>query len=66
MCSASSSDPSFPLLMPHVHPESAESYLCTPIKLDEERTHYIRGFRYKTNDQDFLEYKINGAILASS
>lgn len=36
----------FPLLMPHIQPESAESYLCTPVRLDNERTHYIKGFRY--------------------
>lgn len=26
----------FPLLMPKVHPEVKESYLCTPIRIDED------------------------------
>ena len=28
--------PEYPLLMPKVHPEGAESYLCTPIRIDED------------------------------
>ncbi len=35
----------FPLLMPHVHPDHEESYLCTPVKLDDERTNFVVGFR---------------------
>lgn len=35
----------FPLLMPHVHPEHAESYMCTPIRIDEEKDFFITGFR---------------------
>lgn len=35
----------FPLLMPKVKPQSAESYLCTPIRLDTDLTYYVVGFR---------------------
>jgi len=35
----------FPLLMPKVQPEAAESYLCTPIRLDTDLTYYIVGFQ---------------------
>ena len=30
--------------MPRAKPEQAETYLCTPFKLDKNRTHYITGF----------------------
>ena len=32
----------FPLLMPKVHPESKEAYLCTPIEIKDEE-YYITG-----------------------
>jgi len=35
----------FPLLMPKVKPESPETYLCTPIRLDTDLTYYVVGFR---------------------
>merc|ERR1712066_647884 len=35
----------FPLLMPRVHPHQAESYLCTPIRVDTDVTYSITGFR---------------------
>jgi len=35
----------FPLLMPKVTPYQAESYLCTPIRMDTEDTYYIVGFK---------------------
>merc|ERR1719341_2845227 len=41
-------DPSieeFPLLMPRVHPGQAESYLCTPIRVDTDVAYSITGFR---------------------
>ena len=33
----------YPLLMPKIHPEAAESYLCTPILLDNEEPNFIVG-----------------------
>merc|ERR1712156_21892 len=33
----------FPLLMPRVHPHQAESYLCTPIRVDTDVTYSITG-----------------------
>ena len=35
----------FPLLMPKVKPELAETYLCTPIRMDTDLTYSIVGFR---------------------
>jgi len=35
----------FPLLMPKVTPSLAETYLCTPIRMDTEDTYYIVGFK---------------------
>merc|ERR1711971_1533478 len=35
----------FPLLMPRVHPQHAESYLCTPIRVDTDVAYSITGFR---------------------
>ena len=35
----------FPLLMPRVKPQLAETYLCTPIRMDTEDTYYIVGFK---------------------
>jgi len=35
----------FPLLMPKVKPDHAESYLCTPIRLDTDATYSVVGFR---------------------
>lgn len=34
----------FPIRMPNSKPEEAETYLCTPIRLDENNTYYITGF----------------------
>ena len=35
----------FPLLMPKIHPENAEAYLCTPVRLNEDGDKfYITGF----------------------
>ena len=38
-------DDLFPLLMPKVNPTMAETYLCTPIRLNEDKTHYVIGFK---------------------
>lgn len=35
----------FPLLMPKVTPTHEESYLCTPIKMSEDETYYVKGFQ---------------------
>ena len=35
----------FPLLMPKIKPHQAESYLCTPIRMDTDATYYIVGFK---------------------
>ena len=35
----------FPLLMPKVQPTQEESYICTPIKVSEDETYYIKGFQ---------------------
>merc|ERR1712130_349175 len=35
----------FPLLMPRVRPHQAESYLCTPIRVDTDVPYSITGFR---------------------
>ena len=35
----------FPLLMPKVNPSHEESYICTPIKVSEDETYYIKGFQ---------------------
>jgi peptidylglycine monooxygenase len=35
--------------MPRAKPEQAETYLCTPFKLDKSRTHYITGFEPRAN-----------------
>jgi hypothetical protein len=35
----------FPLLMPKVHPTLVETYLCTPIRLNDAETHYVIGFK---------------------
>jgi len=34
----------FPMLMPKSKPTEPETYLCTPIRLDENNTYYIVGF----------------------
>lgn len=34
----------FPLLMPHVKPEKAETYFCTPIKVDPTQEYYVTAF----------------------
>ncbi|CAG0891566.1 unnamed protein product, partial [Cyprideis torosa] len=34
----------YPLLMPNVRPEQPESYFCTPIKIDDEKTYFVVGF----------------------
>ena len=34
----------FPLLMPNSKPTEPETYLCTTIRLDENKTYYITGF----------------------
>ena len=31
----------FPMLMPKSKPTEPETYLCTPIRLDENNTYYI-------------------------
>ena len=31
----------FKLLMPNAKPTKPETYLCTPVKMDENKTHYI-------------------------
>jgi len=35
----------YPLLMPKIRPSRAESYLCTPIRLNDEDTYYVVGFK---------------------
>ncbi|XP_069941434.1 peptidylglycine alpha-hydroxylating monooxygenase isoform X1 [Cherax quadricarinatus] len=35
----------FPLLMPHVKPERAETYFCTPIRIDPTVEYYITAFQ---------------------
>ncbi|XP_045609532.1 peptidylglycine alpha-hydroxylating monooxygenase isoform X2 [Procambarus clarkii] len=35
----------FPLLMPHVKPERAETYFCTPIRIDPTQEYYITAFQ---------------------
>jgi len=35
----------FPLLMPKSKPSLAETYLCTPIRLDTDLTYYVVGFK---------------------
>jgi len=35
---------SFPLLMPKVHPDVPETYLCTPVRVNTEEAYYIVGF----------------------
>ncbi|XP_042230056.1 peptidylglycine alpha-hydroxylating monooxygenase-like isoform X2 [Homarus americanus] len=35
----------FPLLMPHVKPERAETYFCTPIRIDPAQEYYITAFQ---------------------
>lgn len=35
----------FPLLMPKAKPSQAESYLCTPIRMDTEDTYFVTGFK---------------------
>ena len=34
----------FELTMPKADPKEPETYLCTPMKLDKQNTHYIVGF----------------------
>ncbi len=38
-------DAEFPLLMPKIHPRHVDDYLCTPVRVSEDRTSYIVGFR---------------------
>ncbi|KAK4322507.1 hypothetical protein Pmani_006732 [Petrolisthes manimaculis] len=35
----------FPLLMPHVKPERAETYFCTPIRIDPTQEYYVTAFQ---------------------
>ncbi|XP_076028651.1 peptidylglycine-alpha-hydroxylating monooxygenase isoform X2 [Oratosquilla oratoria] len=35
----------FPLLMPNVTPEKAETYFCTPIRIDPTQEYYITAFQ---------------------
>uniref|UniRef100_T1IZZ8 peptidylglycine monooxygenase n=1 Tax=Strigamia maritima TaxID=126957 RepID=T1IZZ8_STRMM len=35
----------FAVLMPHVKPSTTETYLCSTVKLDEERTYYITDIK---------------------
>ncbi len=35
----------FPLLMPKVRPGHKEDYLCTPVRVAEDRSGYVVGFR---------------------
>uniref|UniRef100_A0A646QG22 peptidylglycine monooxygenase n=1 Tax=Hemiscolopendra marginata TaxID=943146 RepID=A0A646QG22_9MYRI len=35
----------YALLMPNVRPLAPETYLCTTVKLDEDQTYYILGFK---------------------
>ncbi|KAK8388874.1 hypothetical protein O3P69_020670 [Scylla paramamosain] len=35
----------FPVLMPHVKPERAETYFCTPIRIDPSQEYYITAFQ---------------------
>jgi len=35
----------FPLLMPKVKPSLAETYICTPIRMDTDLSYFIVGFR---------------------
>merc|ERR1719443_326614 len=41
---ASSLQSQFSLRMPHAKPRRPETYLCTTIRLDTNKTHYITGF----------------------
>uniref|UniRef100_A0A1B0GKM8 peptidylglycine monooxygenase n=1 Tax=Lutzomyia longipalpis TaxID=7200 RepID=A0A1B0GKM8_LUTLO len=34
----------YPILMPNVHPDRPELYLCTPVKVDYTKNYYIVGF----------------------
>ncbi|XP_064106130.1 peptidylglycine alpha-hydroxylating monooxygenase-like isoform X1 [Macrobrachium nipponense] len=34
----------FSLLMPHVRPEKAETYFCTPVKIDPTQEYYVTAF----------------------
>lgn len=34
----------FPLLMPNVHPNTPELYLCTPVKIDFTKSYHIVGY----------------------
>ncbi len=38
-------DNEFPLLMPKIHPSRVDDYICTPVRVAEDRTSYIVGFR---------------------
>ncbi len=35
---------SFEIKMPNSKPTEPETYLCTPVRLDKQNTHYIVGF----------------------
>ena len=41
----------FPLLMPGARPQQAESYLCTPVRLDTEASYSLVGFRPNASKQ---------------
>jgi hypothetical protein len=43
--SSAADDDFFPLLMPKVKPTLVETYLCTPVRLNEFKTHYVIGFK---------------------
>ena len=34
----------YPILMPRVHPDTPDTYLCTTVRLDTNTTNYIVGF----------------------
>ncbi len=42
---AAEKDEEFPLLMPKIHPHHVDDYICTPVRVAEDRTAYIVGFR---------------------
>ena len=44
MASLASAKETFPLFMPKVLPTQPEEYLCTPVRLDEDKEFYITGF----------------------
>ena len=45
LAQATDNDDYFPLLMPKVHPTLVETYLCTPVRLNDVQTHFVIGFK---------------------